>query len=107
MSALSTDTLEGGLSSEQRSVMSGGAVRGWLPDVAVVLWRRVLGLLGDPNQVTSPAIHAQIFKYLSDLTDTLVKVSHNTLFNTLHDSIYCIVVCQDYGNTLTLDTLCV
>ncbi|KAK3890821.1 hypothetical protein Pcinc_005247 [Petrolisthes cinctipes] len=73
----SIDTLEGGLSSEQRSVMSGGAVRGWLPDVAVVLWRRVLGLLGDPNQVASPAIHAQIFKYLSDLTDTLVKLRNN------------------------------
>lgn len=68
------DTLEGGLSSEQRSVMSGGTVRGWLPDVAVVLWRRVLGLLGDPNDVASPLIHAQIFKYLSELTDTLVKV---------------------------------
>lgn len=54
--------------------MSGGTVRGWLPDVAVVLWRRVLGLLGDPNDVASPQIHAQIFKYLSELTETLVKV---------------------------------
>ena len=54
--------------------MSGGTVRGWLPDVAVVLWRRLLGLLGDPNDVASPQIHAQIFKYLSDLTETLVKV---------------------------------
>lgn len=71
------DTLEGGLSSEQRSVMSGGTVRGWLPDVAVVLWRRVLGLLGDPNDVASPLIHAQIFKYLSELTDTLVKVRYS------------------------------
>lgn len=73
----SIDTLEGGLSSEQRSVMSGGTVRGWLPDVAVVLWRRVLGLLGDPNDVASPLIHAQIFKYLSELTDTLVKLRNN------------------------------
>ncbi|MPC07518.1 Ral GTPase-activating protein subunit alpha-2 [Portunus trituberculatus] len=73
----SIDTLEGGLSSEQRSVMSGGTVRGWLPDVAVVLWRRLLGLLGDPNDVASPQIHAQIFKYLSDLTETLVKLRNN------------------------------
>ncbi|XP_050708752.1 ral GTPase-activating protein subunit alpha-2-like isoform X3 [Eriocheir sinensis] len=73
----SIDTLEGGLSSEQRSVMSGGTVRGWLPDVAVVLWRRVLGLLGDPNDVASPQIHAQIFKYLSELTETLVKLRNN------------------------------
>ncbi|XP_071516521.1 ral GTPase-activating protein subunit alpha-1 isoform X2 [Panulirus ornatus] len=73
----SIDTLEGGLSSDQRSVMSGGTVRGWLPDVAVVLWRRVLGLLGDPNDVASPLIHAQIFKYLSELMDTLVKLRNN------------------------------
>ncbi|XP_076041404.1 ral GTPase-activating protein subunit alpha-2 isoform X2 [Oratosquilla oratoria] len=73
----SIDTLEGGLSSDQRSVMSGGTVRGWLPDVAVVLWRRVLGLLGDPNDVASPLIHAQIFKYLADLTETLVKLRNN------------------------------
>ncbi|XP_068249956.1 ral GTPase-activating protein subunit alpha-2 isoform X1 [Palaemon carinicauda] len=73
----SIDTLEGGLSSEQRSVMSGGTVRGWLPDVAVVLWRRVLGLLGDPNDVASPNTHAQIFKYLSELTETLVKLRNN------------------------------
>ena len=38
-------TREMGASS--RSVMSGGAVKGWLPDVAVVLWRRMLGSLGD------------------------------------------------------------
>ncbi|KAK7072472.1 Ral GTPase-activating protein subunit alpha-2, partial [Halocaridina rubra] len=73
----SIDTLEGGLSSEQRSVMSGGTVRGWLPDVAVVLWRRVLGLLGDPNAVASPLIHAQIFKYLLELTETLIKLRNN------------------------------
>ncbi len=29
-----------------RSVMAGGSVKGWLPDVAVVLWRRMLGSLG-------------------------------------------------------------
>ena len=63
--------------------MSGGTVRGWLPDVAVVLWRRLLGLLGDPNDVASPQIHAQIFKYLSDLTETLVKVQQLYLFLSL------------------------
>lgn len=67
-----SDTLED--SVEHRSVMSGGTVRGWLPDVSVVLWRRVLGLLGDPNDVSSPYIHEQIFKYLLELTETLVKV---------------------------------
>lgn len=72
-----TDTLEDGVATEQRSVMSGGTVRGWLPDVSVVLWRRVLGLLGDPNDVSLPQIHEQIFKYLLDLTETLIKVRHS------------------------------
>lgn len=60
---------------EQRSVMAGGAERGWLPDVAVVLWRRMLGALGDVNRLADPALHAQVFDYLVDLNETMVKVS--------------------------------
>ena len=37
--------------STPRSVMSGGSVKGWLPDVAVVLWRRMLGSLGNINNI--------------------------------------------------------
>jgi hypothetical protein len=54
--------------------MAGGSVRGWLPDVAVVLWRRMLGALGDVNQLTDPALHNQVFEYLVELCDTLAKV---------------------------------
>jgi hypothetical protein len=54
--------------------MAGGSVRGWLPDVAVVLWRRMLGALGDVNQLTNPALHSQVFEYLVELCDTLAKV---------------------------------
>ncbi|KAB7502536.1 Ral GTPase-activating protein subunit alpha-1 [Armadillidium nasatum] len=78
----SLDTLEDGVATEQRSVMSGGTVRGWLPDVSVVLWRRVLGLLGDPNDVSLPQIHEQIFKYLLDLTETLIKLRNNQGIST-------------------------
>ena len=35
-----------------RSVMAGGSVKGWLPDVAVVLWRRMLGSLGRRRTLT-------------------------------------------------------
>ena len=45
-----------------RSVMSGGTVKGWLPDVAVVLWRRMLGSLGNINAIQDTSIHAQIYK---------------------------------------------
>jgi hypothetical protein len=54
--------------------MAGGSVRGWLPDVAVVLWRRMLGALGDVNQLIDPFLHYQVFEYLVDLCDTLAKV---------------------------------
>ncbi|KAJ8941367.1 hypothetical protein NQ314_010430 [Rhamnusium bicolor] len=68
-------TLE--LSGENRGVICGGAVRGWLPDVAVILWRRMLGALGDINQITDPKLHAQVLEYLVKLTDTLIKIKHN------------------------------
>ena len=42
--------------------MSGGSIKGWLPDVAVVLWRRMLGALGNINLIADPVIHAQIYK---------------------------------------------
>lgn len=63
------------IDGDRCSVMSGGSVRGWLPDVAVVLWRRMLGSLGDINNIQDPVLHAQVFKYLVDLVDTLTKVS--------------------------------
>ncbi|XP_057662756.1 ral GTPase-activating protein subunit alpha-1 [Diorhabda carinulata] len=68
-------TLE--LSGENRGVICGGSVRGWLPDVAVILWKRMLGALGDVNQISDPKLHAQVFEYLVKLTDTLIKISHN------------------------------
>ncbi|PNF30190.1 Ral GTPase-activating protein subunit alpha-2 [Cryptotermes secundus] len=72
----SLDLPDGG-SLERRSVMAGGSVRGWLPDVAVVLWRRMLGALGDVNQLTNPALHSQVFEYLVELCDTLAKIRLN------------------------------
>ncbi|KAJ9597262.1 hypothetical protein L9F63_011866, partial [Diploptera punctata] len=72
----SLDLPDGG-SLERRSVMAGGSVRGWLPDVAVVLWRRMLGALGDVNQLSDPTLHSHVFEYLVDLYDTLAKIRLN------------------------------
>ena len=75
--------LTGGLSQsgsaggQPRSVMAGGSVKGWLPDVAVVLWRRMLGSLGDVNSIADTVIHAQIYKYLIELYDIMVKIRNN------------------------------
>ena len=57
-----------------KSVLAGGLVVGWTADVSVVLWRRMLGALGNINSIKDPSIHAQLFEYLCDLMDTLLKV---------------------------------
>lgn len=54
--------------------MCGGTARGWLPDVAAVLWRRMLAALGDPNALPDPNLHLQVFQYLLHLNETLLKV---------------------------------
>ena len=64
-------------SSAPKSVMSGGSVKGWLPDVAVVLWRRMLGALGNINSIGDPLIHAQIYKYLIELFEIMAKIRNN------------------------------
>ena len=59
---------------ERRSVLAGGSVVGWTADVAVVLWRRMLGALGNINAIQDPEMHARVFEYFCDLMDTLNKV---------------------------------
>jgi len=62
-----------------RSVLAGGTVPGWSPEVAVVLWRRILGCLGNVNNIRDVDIHEEVYEYLSDIISTLVKVSVNDL----------------------------
>ncbi|KAK6182371.1 hypothetical protein SNE40_010078 [Patella caerulea] len=62
---------------ESKSVLCGGTVTGWMPDVAVILWKRMLGCLGDVNKIEDPVIHASVFEYLSDLQDTLHRMREN------------------------------
>jgi hypothetical protein len=61
--------------SEQRSVMASGNLKGWCPEVVVVLWRRMLGALGDVNRLVHPNLHVQVFEYLIELSQTLLKVN--------------------------------
>ncbi|XP_041969105.1 probable Rho GTPase-activating protein CG5521 isoform X2 [Aricia agestis] len=62
-------------------VVLGGTARGWLPAVAVVLWRRMLAALGDPNALPDPAAHHHFFTYLVHLNATLLKISANQTLN--------------------------
>lgn len=56
------------------SVIAGGSVTGWTPEVAVVLWQRMLGSLGNVNEIRDPVMHEHVYEYLCELTDTLIKV---------------------------------
>lgn len=64
-------------SADRRSILMGGTARGWLPDVASVMWKRMLGALGDVNKILNPKLHAQVFKHLVDITDSLIKIRQN------------------------------
>ncbi|XP_065332020.1 ral GTPase-activating protein subunit alpha-1 isoform X2 [Cloeon dipterum] len=63
--------------SEHRSVMAGGNLKGWCPEVVVILWRRMLGALGDVNRLVHPNLHVQVFEYLIELSQTLLKIHGN------------------------------
>ncbi|KAM4624859.1 ral GTPase-activating protein subunit alpha-1 [Polymixia lowei] len=63
--------------SEDCSVMAGGSLTGWHADVATVMWRRMLGILGDVNSIKDPEIHAQVFDYLCELWQNLAKIRDN------------------------------
>ncbi|XP_019374429.1 PREDICTED: ral GTPase-activating protein subunit alpha-1 isoform X3 [Gavialis gangeticus] len=68
--------------SECCSVMAGGTLTGWHADVATVMWRRMLGILGDVNSITDPEIHAQVFDYLCELWQNLAKIRDNLGIST-------------------------
>ncbi|XP_058847687.1 ral GTPase-activating protein subunit alpha-1 isoform X8 [Acipenser ruthenus] len=63
--------------TEDCSVMAGGTLTGWHADVATVMWRRMLGILGDVNSIKDPEIHAQVFDYLCELWQSLAKIRDN------------------------------
>lgn len=63
--------------TEDCSVMAGGTLTGWHADVATVMWRRMLGILGDVNYIKDPEIHAQVFDYLCELWQNLAKIRDN------------------------------
>uniref|UniRef100_A0A3P8UC87 Ral GTPase activating protein catalytic subunit alpha 2 n=1 Tax=Cynoglossus semilaevis TaxID=244447 RepID=A0A3P8UC87_CYNSE len=59
------------------SIIAGGTLAGWHADSAFVLWRRILGILGDVNSISCPRIHAKVFSYLYELWHKLAKIRDN------------------------------
>uniref|UniRef100_W5KMG8 Ral GTPase activating protein catalytic subunit alpha 2 n=1 Tax=Astyanax mexicanus TaxID=7994 RepID=W5KMG8_ASTMX len=63
------------------SIIAGGCLTGWHADSAFVLWRRILGILGDVNSIRCPRIHAKVFSYLYELWHKLAKIRDNLGIN--------------------------
>uniref|UniRef100_A0A4W3JR80 Ral GTPase activating protein catalytic subunit alpha 2 n=1 Tax=Callorhinchus milii TaxID=7868 RepID=A0A4W3JR80_CALMI len=63
--------------ADECSIIAGGSLTGWHADAAAVLWRRILGILGDVNCIRCPKIHARVFEYLCDLWQKLAKIRDN------------------------------
>ncbi|CAL8285950.1 unnamed protein product [Lota lota] len=59
------------------SIIAGGSLTGWHADSAFVLWRRILGILGDVNNIRCPKIHAKVFCYLYEIWHKLDKIRDN------------------------------
>ncbi|XP_022083005.1 ral GTPase-activating protein subunit alpha-1-like isoform X2 [Acanthaster planci] len=63
--------------SPDASIMSGGTRPGWQPDVAFVLWRRILGCLGDVNDIQIARLHAMVMECLWTTWQLLAKIRDN------------------------------
>ncbi|XP_072361742.1 ral GTPase-activating protein subunit alpha-2 isoform X3 [Scyliorhinus torazame] len=63
--------------ADECSIIAGGNLTGWHADAAAVLWRRILGILGDVNCIRCPKIHALVFEYLYELWHKLAKIRDN------------------------------
>ena len=77
---LDPDFGEGDALEEETSVVAGGCREGWGPVAAVVLWHRMLGILGNVNKIKEPAIHAKVFECLTSIWNMLAKVSAIIIF---------------------------
>lgn len=63
-----------------RPVLLGGSHKGWNAEISVVLWRRMLGVLGDLNDIPDPAMHKLAFECLVKITDDLLKLKDNITY---------------------------
>ena len=60
-----------------KCVVAGGHYRGWASDSAVILWRRMLGVLGDITVFTNPTTFALVIDCLHKIVEDLIKVKDN------------------------------
>ena len=68
---------QGASAADSRPVLLGGSHKGWNAEISVVLWRRMLGVLGDLNDIPDPAMHKLAFECLVKITDDFIKMKDN------------------------------
>lgn len=62
---------------QNRSVITGGSYKNWSPDSAVILWRRMLAVLGDINGFKNPHLHTLAIQCLAKIVDDFIKIRDN------------------------------
>ncbi|XP_062502638.1 ral GTPase-activating protein subunit alpha-2-like isoform X2 [Corticium candelabrum] len=60
-----------------KSVIAGGTKRGWTDIAAAILWRQMIGILGNVNDIKKPNIHCEAVKCLAEVWEALYKVKQN------------------------------
>lgn len=64
-------------SNQERCVLLGGSVRGWTPENSVIMWRRMLGLFGNINQIEDPDNHLVAMRCLAVISCDFIKTREN------------------------------
>ncbi|XP_017036880.1 probable Rho GTPase-activating protein CG5521 isoform X2 [Drosophila kikkawai] len=72
--------------SGRRCIILGGSAEGWHPDSTSIMWKRMLGALGDVNRIPKPELHAQVFMHLLEMTQNLIKIKQNQGISTDNQS---------------------
>lgn len=72
--------------SAARSVIAGGFYRNWSADSAIILWRRMLGILGDINAISNPHLHFIIMECLAKIIEDFIKIRENLCIISMTDS---------------------
>ncbi|XP_015037032.2 probable Rho GTPase-activating protein CG5521 isoform X1 [Drosophila pseudoobscura] len=75
-----------GSMSGRRCIILGGSAEGWHPDSTSIMWKRMLGALGDVNRIPKADLHAQVFMHLLEMTQNLIKIKQNQGISTDNQS---------------------
>ena len=68
---------EGLQGDDDRPVISGGKRIGWTPENAAAMWHRLLGMLGNINNVQDSEVYRRIFVHLLKMFKDLEKIRDN------------------------------